>query len=66
MKLINRKVITMNKDNKVLIDSLKDVLYHWSNTDDKVDEILKKSNVGDLMVDIHDAIVALGGNPNNN
>ncbi len=56
----------MNKDNKVLVDSLKEVLFHWCNTDDKVDEILKNSNVGDLMVDIHDAIVALGGNPNNN
>ena len=51
----------MNKDNKVLIDSLKEVLHNWCNTGDKVDEV-----VGDLMVDIHDAIVALGGNPNNN
>ena len=66
MKLIKWKELKMNKDNKVLVDSLKEVLFHWCNTDDKVDEILKNSNVGDLMVDIHDAIVALGGNPNNN
>lgn len=50
----------MNKNNNDLVDSLNEVLYQWSNTDDKVDDI-----VGGLMHDIYDIIIELGGNPEN-
>tara|TARA_Y100000593_G_scaffold86661_1_gene165827 strand:- start:370 stop:519 length:150 start_codon:yes stop_codon:yes gene_type:complete len=41
----------MNKDNRLMIKSLENVLSDWNNTSDKVDE-----KIDALMVDIYDII----------
>ena len=41
----------MKKDNKLMIESLENVLSDWNNTSDEVDE-----RIDDLMYDIYDVI----------
>ena len=41
----------MNKDNRLMIKSLENVLSDWNNTSDEVDE-----RIDDLMYDVYDII----------
>ena len=41
----------MKKDNKLMIESLENVLSDWNNTSDEVDE-----RIDDLMYDVYDII----------